>query len=334
MEYHEQYGCYVLLQRKDDEATSFCRECTDSFICAACAPNSPITKFKRLRSLIFIPLFPGDPNTEYEVVCSCPFHAAVGAPCHHFCLFIRVLPRHIHIRYHKSLDVLYKREGHDDKTKGFRKRLGRNKLIITNDEYKSILTQAHTNASPMSAFRAESSVPVQKNRSGVFVHEGLSKMRAAKSASSCFEDDAYNQGGMVQMLKAPMEDIHDWPEPVSPSSPLELPASDLQSRVMSMMQQLVDRHKSDPLATAILAEAVETFFCNHMAGMDTMESRNFVTPLSNKKVSGTKRGAIGMKSRNFDMAHVCVRTKSSCEPKRPATKKSRKTKIGTGSLLK
>ena len=319
--------------RKEDESVSYCRECTDCEVCAACAPNSPVTKFKRLRTIIFVPLFPDDPNTEYEVRCSCPFQPVVGAPCHHFCLFINVLPRHINIRYHKAMDVLYKRKGQEDKLDDYRRRLCHNKLIVTKEERDWILRQAHTNASPMSVFRSESSVPVQMNKNGIFVREGVSKMRAAQSAAAYLRDDTYNQGGLEEDLRSPPATTESWPQVAPPAPSLGALPQDLGGRLAGMMEMLVERHKDDPVATAELSEKVENLFCSLMAKMDSRGLRPVVTPTPTKKVEGTKRGAIGMKTRNFETAFVYNRRKSSCEPRRKPAKKSRKTKIDGQSLV-
>ena len=338
-DFHATLGWYVLLMRRDDESVSFCRECTETDTCPSCGPNSPVTKFKRVRTLIFVPLFPNDPNTEYEVRCSCPFQPVIGAPCHHFCLFINVLPRHINMRHHKVLDVLYMRPGHEDKLKDFRSRLSHNKLIITQAERNWILRQAHKHASPTTSFRLESSVPVQKNRDGICVPEDITKMRAAESCATYLRDNTYNQGDLEEDLQLPTKRHvdQDWPEPQSPlkASAIDVLAEDLPARLFGIMNQLVDRHKNDPVATQELTLAVEDLFCKLMARCDSRGGGKppaTVTP--GTKGPAMKRGAIGMRCKDFDTDTVCRRMKSSCEPDREKTKRCKVTRIGSQSVIK
>ena len=318
---------------------SFCRECIETDTCPSCGPNSPVTKFKRVRTLSFVPLFPNDPNTECEVRCSCPFQPVIGAPCHHFCLFINVLPHHINIRHHKALDVLHMRPGHKDKVKDFRSRLSHNKLIITQAERKWMLRQAHKHASPTASFRLESSVPVQKNRDGICVPEDITKLRAAESCATYLRDNTYNQGDLEEVLQTPAKrhSEQEWPEPQSPSkaSTIDVLVEDLPARLANIMNQLVECHKNDPVATQELSLAVEDLFCKLMARTDSRASNKqpaMVTPFT--KGATMKRGAIGMRSRTLDTDTICSRRKSSCEPARPRTKRSRVTRISSESVVK
>jgi len=256
----------------------------------------------------------------------------IGAPCHHFCLFINVLPRHLNIRYHKALDVLYLRPGQEEKVKDYRSRLSHNKLIITAAERNWIIHQAKKHASPTTSFRLESSIPVQKNRDGICVPEDITKLRAAESCATHLRDNTYNQGDLEEDLQSPAKRdlVPDWPEPHSPSkvSQIDVLAEDLPARLANIMNQLVERHKDDPVATQELSLAVEDLFCKLMARTDA----RLVTPATKRHV--TKRGAIGMRSTKFDTDKVCSRRKSSCEPARPSAKKSRQTVISSQSLVK
>lgn len=263
----------------------------------------------------------------------------MGAPCHHFCLFINVLPRHINIWYHKALDVLYMRPDHEEKVKDFRSRLSHNKLIITLAERNWILRQAHKHACPTASLRLESSVPVQENRNGICVPEDITKLWAAESCATYLWDNAYNQGDLDEDLQTSTKrhSAHDWPEPQSPfkASAIDVLAEDLPARLANTMRHLVERHKNDPVATQELSLAVEDLFCKLMARTDSRPMNKqtaIVTP--GTKGPSMKRGAIGMRSKTFDTDKICSRRKSSCEPARPHTKRSRKTRISSQSVVK
>lgn len=58
LEFHPEAGFYILLLRKEDEL-EYCLECTEEVDCRACSPNSPVTRFRRLRKIFFRPVFPG-----------------------------------------------------------------------------------------------------------------------------------------------------------------------------------------------------------------------------------------------------------------------------------
>jgi len=336
LEHDETLGLFVMMMRKPDETVSYCRECRGNIVCAACAPNSPITRFKRVRHMYFIPLFPNDPNTEYEVRCDCPFQPVVGVPCHHFSLFLDILPRHVHIRYHKSLDVLWRREGFEDRMDGFRHRLQQHKLIITADEYQTIILAARANSSPITVFPFAKSIPVQMNKRGIIVSEDLSNMRAAEAQRHYLRDDTYNQGDLVEVLRKPkgVEDEEDWPASQTPTQPMEGVGVDLQSRLGQMMTQLVERHEGDPVSTAVLVEQVENLFCTLMAKVDSGSYHAApVTPSpTKKKVQGKRKGAVGMVSVGYLTGNTCIRIKSSCEGKRPMKKKSRKTSLANSVI--
>jgi len=287
--------------------------------------------------MYFIALFPNDPNTEYEVRCDCPFQPVVGVPCHHFSLFLDVLPRHVNVRYHKVLDVLWRREGFENRMEGFRQRMQQHKLIITAEEYKTMILAARANSSPISVFPLSKSIPVQTNKRGILVSEDLSNMRAAEAQRHYLHDDTYNQGDLVEVLRQPKSSSVEetWPAMQPPRHPIDGVGVDLQSRLAEMMKQLVERHEGDPVSTAVLLEEVESLYCTLMAKVDSgSHHRAAVTPSpTKKKVQGKRKGAVGMMSLNYVTSRTCTRIKSSCEPKRPLKRKKRKTNL-TNSIIR
>jgi len=68
--------------------------------------------------------------------------------------------------------------------------------------------------------------------------------------------------------------------PQSPSVPcgIDIMAEDVPARLASIMNQLVDRHKDDPVAAQELSLAAEDLLCKLMARTDTRAEHKVVKP--------------------------------------------------------
>ncbi len=123
------YACRIEFIRQDNEF-------------GTCCPNhcstSPITQFRRLRKLR---LLYDCRKRMYSVQCSCLYHSTFGIPCRHVLVVLkRLLPEHIHIRWHKKMMAHYKREGCGAETENIKAMLHERRLLVSFDEYQEMLS--------------------------------------------------------------------------------------------------------------------------------------------------------------------------------------------------
>ena len=252
----------------------------------------------------------GQKNTPYEVRCSCPYQRVVGVPCHHFSLFLQVLPKHINVRYHNSLDALWRREGFEDRQDHFRKRLCSNRLIITYEEYNEIIGTARRMSSPMSMFCVDSSVPVQNNKNGMLTSLSITTRRAGLSKAAVMQEDTFNQGDLTEDLHHLQgeEEEESWGNVVSPSTqPTFSPVTGPSARMGSMMNELAEAYKEDPVALAKAEEEVAGVFHKLMARAPPCAGQKSKPP-------GKLRGLVGMKSHKFLKGRIYIRMKRDLHP--------------------
>ena len=336
-------GFYILVRRKPSANVSCCRECTDEKLCIPCSHNSPITRFRRIRKIFFRPVFPDRHNTPYEVSCSCPYQPMIGVPCHHICLFLLVLPRHINTRYLCSYDVLWRRPGHEAQQDYYRKRLRTNALFVTFDEYMDIIKKAKTESSPREMFCGPCSIPVQLNSKGVVVRQTVSVKRCAITKTSIVTENPCNEGGLIEEYFKPKgppgsrfkNDL------ITPQRPVPAPhqEGDPDSRLGRMLNELMDVYSADPDGSAEFESEFTDLFNRHMSkarlatGMEQSvplgdKKRKLeeesplrkVTPDKRRRVSAQKEGPVGMKSVNFIQKTTSNRWKSKTEPARPSVR--------------
>lgn len=314
------------------------RECTAAVTCPACSRNSPITRFRRLRKIIFKPLFPGKPDTPYEVICSCAFYPAVGVPCHHFCLFLTIMPWHVHIRFHLDFDALWRRKGCEDKQMYFRQRLRNNKLIINHQEYKEIIERARINSSPQEVFDVPLSVPMQKNQYGMLVQQSVTSRRVALSSAALMEEDTFNQGGLSQEMHAPADSddealVGDLVGPTAPANASQ--PQDLTEFLSQMMARLVIAHGDDAIGREELVSDATALYRRHMGRAQAMNkgTASAISPTPTKKNPHVGKKALTGFNRDIDRAKAGKRWRSKNEPKRVPKKKSKKTALTKESYI-
>ena len=339
-------GFYILVRRKPSSKVAYCRECTSDMLCIPCSHNSPITRFRRIRKIFFRPVFPDRAHTPYEVSCSCPYQRMIGVPCHHICLFLMILPKHVNVRYLCSYDVLWRREGHESQQEYYRKRLRTNALFVTFDEYISMISKAQEHAAPKEMFCGPCSIPVQLNSKGVVVNQAVSQKRYVVTKASILDENPYNEGGLVEEYykpKGPMggkfkNDL------ITPSKPMAAQHPLAENDMAGMLNDLVDLYAGDTAGSAELEKDFAELFKKHMAkaklasGMDDQQSRKRkleedsplrkVTPDKRKRVSGQKEGPVGMVSVKFSKARTSNRYKSKTEAPRPSVLAGVKTTVG------
>jgi hypothetical protein len=126
----------VELKRRPEEI-EFCVACeSNDKLCPSHCLTSPITVFRRIRLLLFIPC-----GRYYQVICTCFFHGCYGMPCRHVHVLLRhVRPHHIYLKHHTKFQAYYKRVGFEAITEEFEARRNDYRLCVTAQEKHEMIT--------------------------------------------------------------------------------------------------------------------------------------------------------------------------------------------------
>ena len=183
----------VKVARLPGTLPNYCADCKPSIgqICPACSNNSPIPRFIRCRTVTFIDVG----NGFFSVGCSCPQQVNTGLPCTHIVKIMpRILPRHCHVRWHKSYAALFGRDGFENQTKDMKKRQKDRRILVTIEEHKEILESLKNQpASPdNSIFDIPECHFIQNHRTGTISHEyecNLQQQAFENEVNNTCEDD-------------------------------------------------------------------------------------------------------------------------------------------------
>jgi len=196
-----------LLQMWDDaDSPVFCMECNHTTTCGPCSQMSPIPRFRRIRTLTFLPL--DDFGEDFHVTCSCPCYSTFGVPCRHFSVFCQVLPRHVIMSYHMEHNALYK-DGHagSEDLDEFYKRMQRDfRLKITREEHEDIMAHAWQKTGPEEdyLFRSPKSMMCQRNKDGMLAFSCVATGNTMSQDSELMAQDACAAVDMSEQMRVPL----------------------------------------------------------------------------------------------------------------------------------
>jgi len=172
------YSCLVVsdfevkVARLPGTSPNYCTDCKPSMgqICPACSNSSPIPWFVRCRTVTFVDVGGG----YFSVGCSCPHQINTGIPCTHIVRVMpRILPKHCHIRWHKSYPALFGKVGFEKQTKAMKECQKDRRMLITVEEHKEMLTILRKNPSETdrSIFEIPDCHCIQNQAAGSIPHQ-------------------------------------------------------------------------------------------------------------------------------------------------------------------
>lgn len=123
--------------RKPDTAPAFCSKCTGDVVCNDCE-LSPIAMFARRRRITFTRV----DDWHYTVECTCLDYWVTGIPCVHFCHLQKINPGHVHVRWHTGYPAHFGVPLHESQTLHYASRRMDRRLIVTTNEYSSMMAAA------------------------------------------------------------------------------------------------------------------------------------------------------------------------------------------------
>jgi len=196
-----------LLQMWDDaDSPVFCMECNNTTTCGPCSQMSTIPRFRRIRTLTFLPL--DDDGEDYHVTCSCPYYVTLGIPCRHFSVFCQVLPKHVIMRHHMEYNALYKdgNAGSEDLDEFYKQMQRDFRLKITREEYQGIMTDARQRTRPEAdhLFRSPKSLMHQRNKDGMLAFRRVATGNTMSQDSKLMAQDMYASVDMSEHMGVPL----------------------------------------------------------------------------------------------------------------------------------
>ena len=247
-----------------DEADSpiFCMECNHTTTCGPCSEMSPIPRFRRIRTLTFLPL--DDLGMDFQVTCSCPYYTTFGIPCRHFSVFCQVLPRHIITRHHMAYNALYK-DGHagsEDLDK-FYVRMQRDfRLKITREEYDDIMAHAWQRTRPEEAylFRAPKSLMYQRNKDGMLAFSRVATGNTMSQDSDLMAQDTYAAVDMSEDMRVPEGAVTPSPtRKESALSPFFNGAQKATKNILSLLETADELYADFPNQLNVICSSMSNF---------------------------------------------------------------------------
>jgi len=198
----------IQLIRKPSCQRDYCEDCKEEATCQTCSDSSPITKFRRLRT---ITLTPASGRSGYFMKCSCLHHADSGLPCQHMCVVLDVKPHHVFIRWHKKYAALFGRRGSEALTDQMRLQRCDRRLFILPNEYQQIISFVKSKSVEFNPdlFMVPHSKPFQRCLTGLLSYEEAHALYISESMGASVFDVANNisQSSMLsQELGLPDEE--------------------------------------------------------------------------------------------------------------------------------
>lgn len=310
----------ILVGRLPDKRGAFCEECSVGSPCALCHDKSPITRFKRIRTITIQEVIPGQ---LFEMKCTCLFQKTTGIPCQHMVCVLNVKPCHIHIRWRKDYAALYKRPGHKHEQLDFLNWRNETRVLLSVSELSNCISYARSISGKYDPkiFEVPHSIPFSKSQFGMLDEDALYKNITREGIDLVLgaNKDIYEMGFLSQEIGCPEydEDSEDEMEMALLSQQEEdeevvLQSNNAYKNMVSHIEILTSRCKNTP---GLMSEMMMSFYEWHSEWAERIDD-----------MTSTEKDGQGKYISCFtatDSRKKCCRIKSSCEPNRKKKKNSK-----------